>query len=163
MTKLMRLTSGRDIVDLRGYPGFPTAQEDTEGKYVFHALNSRAPSTTRALRGRAVEVTNAQAEEMLTHPTGAFEEVSAEVAERDRYRTTLTRDMFGVLRDPRTGAVVDVRDPEKLEPPAVMQVEPPGDPTPPEEVRASVRRELQDSGEGAMGTPEAGGKKAATK
>lgn len=160
--KLMRLTRGRDVVDLRGYPNFPTAAEDPEGKYVFHALESRSPATTADLRGRAVSVTDKQAEEMLTHPTGLFEEVTEEVEARDRYRSTLTRDMFGVMRDPRTGAAVDTTDPEAVSQAAVASAAT-GTPTPPDEVRDSVKRDLQNSGDGAKGTPEATGrKKAAT-
>jgi hypothetical protein len=142
--KLMRLTRGRDIIDLRTYPGFP----DDE-KFVFHALDSKSPRTTPELRGRAVEVSEKHAEEMLTHPVGVFEEVTAEQAESDRYRASLRRDPFGVWRDPRTGLPVDPSQP--LVAPVLAADQ--GEPTPPEQLRDEVKRALQ----GAAPPPDDGG------
>lgn len=140
--KLIRLTDGRDIVDMRGYPNFPTLAEDTEGKFVFHALNSVSPKTTAEKRGVPVLVSEVRAEELLTHPTAFFEEVTAEQAEQDRYRRTLTPDMFGNLRDPRTGLVVGKGVPSALLAALPVELPPVGEPATPEDVRASVAKTL---------------------
>lgn len=113
--KRIRFTRGADIFDARGYPAFQDKADATvkldDGrevpKFVFHALESESIRTDRALRGRAVDVTNEQAEELLTLPFALFEEVTEDQESRDRYVRTLQRTGFGGYVDPATGLAVD--------------------------------------------------------
>ena len=141
MTKTMRLTRGADKADMRGYPSF----KDDE-KFIFYSLEGNGPKEER---GKAVEVTNDQAEEMLTHPTLVFEEVTAEQAEADTFRVSLGRDMFGNSVHPKTGQIISDLHPQAIPAETITQVMSPqaedaGAPTPPEDIRASVQATMKE-------------------
>lgn len=128
--KFIRLTRGAaDIFDVRGYPSFSGKADATMTlpsgrvvpKYVFHALDS-AGKVDPELRGLAVEVTDKEAEELLTLPFVTFEEVTPAQEVHDRYLRTLVRTGLGGWLDPATNLPVDraalvKNGPPKEEPP----------------------------------------------
>ena len=105
MTKLIRLTSGTDVADLRGEPEFdgskttkgPNGQEIPRFRFV--ALQGRGRPVD--LRGWAHEVTNEEFDALMTQPGMLFEEVTPEQADKDRLRHTapqgseIGRQIFG--------------------------------------------------------------------
>lgn len=147
MPKTIRLVRGTDIFDARTLPGFDDSADTLPDgrqvpKYVFHALEG-APGLDPALRGRAVTLVNALADELLTLPGYTFEEVDPAAAAHDQWRMTLVRDAFGRLLDPATGLVVaDPSAPPPVDPARAAAQAPAGEPTPPAQVKAEVQAAL---------------------
>lgn len=137
--KTIRLVRGTDILDLRerlGGATHRTASGREVPKFVLHALESRSPATDAELRGHPVEVTDAQALELLTFPNLTIEEVEPGQAHADRYLRTLTRDHFGNLIDPTTGVTIDPASPPVAAPLAT------GEARDPDEIGREVEAEL---------------------
>lgn len=161
--KTIRLVHGTDALDLRDHPAFRDKADATDTlpdgrevpRFVWHARDANSATIDPALRGRAVQVTDAQALELLTYPGLRFEEATPEQVAADQWRATLTRDMFGRLVDPATGQLVDPAAPPAA---PVIAVSTPRDP---EEIKAEVARELAPPADlTPVETPaEAGGRK----
>lgn len=150
MTKRIRLTRGyADVFDARGYPAFAKVADRADTlpsgrvvpRYVFHNLTGN--SADRELRGRPVEVTDAQAEELLTSPTLRTSGVAGLLFEEQ----TIERWELEQRRGRLTGYYAPIDGEADTPDLATTTV---GEARTPEEVRGDVKRELAGTGDGAI-------------